>query len=79
MSEPKLAQDKSTWVTDQQQQELADAIDDLLDSGEFNAEVRKKHFDAGFPITYMSDEESNIMITEYPDGKIEKERVEEDD
>lgn len=49
--------DKSTWVTEEESEKLAAAIDELLDSGEFNAAVRKDHFDAGVPISYMDDKE----------------------
>lgn len=47
-------------------------INEYFESGQINRDVRADHFSKGLPITYISDENENIMIREYPDGRIEK-------
>lgn len=62
--------DISTWVTKKQRLVTGRKIAEYFESGQINRDVREKHFSAGLPVTYMSDDD-NTMVREHSDGRIE--------
>ena len=71
----KPAQDKSDWPTDQEQDEFDESIAEYMSSGQFNADVKADHFADGVPISYIPEDEPGVIVTEYPDGRIERELI----
>ena len=51
--------------------------DEELEDPSYFEEIKKIHFAAGVPVVYMEDEDSEYIITEYPDGRKELHHVDD--
>ena len=48
-----------------------------IESMEFYEAIKAKHFAQGVPITYLDPADTDMLITEYPDGRLTKESMQE--
>ena len=51
--------------------------DEELEDPSYFEEIKKIHFADGVPVVYMEDEDSEYMITEYPDGRKVREHLDD--
>ena len=56
--------------TDKDWRELHNDILTDVESMEFYEAIKAKHFAQGVPITYLDPADTDMLITEYPDGRL---------